>query len=352
MNNEIKNILITGGAGYLGSTLSAYLLGLGYNVSVADSHWFNKIENGFCIKNPKFKEYYIDLRDTNKLCQLLKNCDAVIHLSGVVGDSACALDENFTFGCNYLNTFTVANLAKSYGVKIFLFASSCSVYGSMAGSSALTENSPTNPLSYYANDKLKSEECVLSLKNESFSPVVFRLSTLFGWSDRMRFDLVVNGLTARAAINEPIKIFGGTQWRPFLHVKDASIAFELGLHSNKKIAGQIFNVGSDKNNFTINQISELIQYELPNTFVLQCENFSDLRDYKVEFSKIESWLGFNTSVTVSDGIKEIINNMRKYKIKDLNRKTFNNEATTKLIIQQHNVQKLLEKKAGCFENIR
>jgi nucleoside-diphosphate-sugar epimerase len=307
MENNINRVVVVGGAGYLGSTLCAHLLSLGYEVASIDAHWFGDDALRPLRGHPGFSSQKVDVPHSDKVLPLLRGCEAVIWVAGLVGDPACAIDVDFTYTCNYHSTLTLADICKRLGICRFIFASSCSVYGrSNSEVVNLSEESATCPLSYYAEDKLACEKALQGMADDSFHPTILRLATLFGWSNRMRFDLVLNVLTARACRAETLEITGGGQRRPFLHVKDAAAAFANVLSSDVSlISNGIFNVGADSNNHRILDIADLIFSAIPSARMKFFSEAIDLRDYNVDFSKIARTLGFRPMFSVAEGITEI-----------------------------------------------
>jgi len=318
-----KKIVILGGSGYLGTTLCASLLAQSHEVLCIDCCWFGEEALNSFSNDRNFTLIKHDLRKLDDLETFLKNAYAVINLAGIVGDPACELDNAYAKTCNYQVAQKSAVISKRLGISRYLFASSCSVYGKTEHN-RLTESSNTLPLSYYAQDKLDSEIAIKALASDDFHPTILRLSTLFGWSSRMRFDLVINLLTARASLAKPLRVFGGKQWRPFLHIKDASQAFEKILFSDLPIvSNQIFNVGSDQNNFRIIDVANLIARKIPTTLEL-LKTETDQRDYRVDFSKIHQLLNFNSTITIENAIEEIRANILTDQIKDIEKPVFHN----------------------------
>lgn len=305
MQERIKRVAVIGGAGYLGSILCAHLVNLGFEVASIDAHWFGDHALRHLRDHPAFSSQKIDVLNVDKVLPLLRGCEAVIWVAGLVGDPACDLDVEFTYNCNYRSTLTVAHICKWLGIGRFLFASSCSVYG-RGNSVRLTEESATCPLSCYAKDKLVCEKALRALGDDSFHPTILRLATLFGWSTRMRFDLAVNVLTARACKGETLEISGGGQRRPFLHVKDAAVAFASVLTSDVSlVANNVFNVGVDTNNLRILDLADLVCSAIPSVHVKCLPEVVDQRDYDVDFSKIVRTLGFKGKFSLAEGIVEI-----------------------------------------------
>jgi len=322
----IKKVLLTGGAGYLGSVLCRKLLNKGYKVSVLDNLTYGEEGIRDLYKNKEFEFIKGDIRNISDVTEALKGIDAVIHLAAIVGDPASQWDPKKTIEINYLSTKAIAEACKYNQTNKFLFTSTCSVYGaSKAPEDRLGEDSPLNPVSLYAETKLKSEEGILSLADENFSPTIFRFATLYGVSPRMRFDLVANTLTAKSLIEKKISIFGGNQWRPNLDVSDAAEACFKWLESPiEKSGGEIFNVGANDQNYKIIEIGKLIKKIIPKTEIKIEEGKDDLRDYNVSFDKISKILGFKTKKTITDAIFEMKKLLESKKIKDFNLPKYNN----------------------------
>jgi nucleoside-diphosphate-sugar epimerase len=232
-----------------------------------------------------------------------------------VGDPACALDEELTIEVNVMATRMIAEVAKGVGVERLVFASTCSVYG--ASEHHLDERSQLNPVSLYARSKIASEKVLQKMADDRFSPVILRFGTIFGLSGRTRFDLVFNLLTAKAVMDGEITVFGGDQWRPFLHVDDAARALLDVLTASQDIVrNQVFNVGSSEQNYTINQIAEIIQRHVPQAHIVHKGDGADRRNYWVSFNKISRTLGFRPKWTVDQGIDQVIEAISSGKVLD------------------------------------
>ncbi len=312
---EIKNILVIGGAGYIGSALLPRLLEKGYNVRLLDVLLYGTGPIKEWLTHPKLEIIKADFRQVEKVVQAIHGMDAVIHLGGLVGDSACALNEELTLEINLTATRMIASVAKGSGVRHFIFASTCSVYG--ASDQKLDERSELRPVSLYARSKIASEKVLLNMADDHFSPVILRFSTIYGLSGRPRFDLVVNLLSAKAVVENEITIFGGEQWRPFLHVDDAAQAIALVIEAPfRLVRNQIFNVGSNDQNFTIDQVGEIIHKQVPEAEIVRKDDVTDLRNYWVDFSKIDKILKFSPAWTVDQGVKQVIEAIRSGKVID------------------------------------
>jgi nucleoside-diphosphate-sugar epimerase len=298
------HVLVIGGAGFVGSVLVRKLLDHGYQVTVMDALVYGDEGMHDLYDRPGFAVVQGDVREEAAIARATAHADAVVHLGGLVGDPACALDEQLTLEINLEATRTVAEMAQERGIRRLIFASSCSLYG--ASEALLDEQSPLDPLSVYARSKMKSEELLLALADKNFAPVVLRFGTFYGLSPRPRFDIVVNLLVAKAVTEGVISVHGGSQWRPFLHVDDGALAIMRCLEvPEEQIRGQLFNVGSDEQNFTVGQIGEAIAALIPHAQVLYQPAVADEANYRVSFAKIRDALDFTPRNSLADGILEI-----------------------------------------------
>lgn len=314
-NGKIENVLVIGGAGYIGSALLPKLLQAGYNVRVLDLLLYGTEPIEPWLGHPRLEVVQADFRQIEKVVQVMRDMDAVIHLGGLVGDPACALDEQLTLDINLTATRMIAEVAKGSGIAHFIFASTCSVYG--VSDEPLDERSELRPVSLYARSKIASEKVLLNMADDRFTPVILRFGTIYGLSGRPRFDLVVNLLTAKAVVDGQITIFGGEQWRPFLHVDDAAEAIALVLKAPLPLVrNQIFNVGSNDQNYQIKQIGEIIHRLVPEATIVYQEGSTDRRNYWVNFNKIRRTLNFTTRWTVEQGVQQIIEAFRSGRIRD------------------------------------
>ena len=300
-------ILITGGAGYLGGALTDILLKTNHKILVYDALMY---EDNYLKKVPFVLG---DIRDKALLKKHLKWADAVIWLAALVGDKACALNVDIS---TQINQESVHWLAENFNGRI-IFTSTCSVYGKHEG--ILSEDSPIGPLSVYGKTKLAAEE-FLKGKNA----IIFRLGTLFGLSDRysrIRLDLVVNTLTSKAVTEGKLKIFGGQQFRPLLHVQDAALAIAENLTT--KHTG-VFNLHCK--NIKILDLAHKIVKKVPRTKIKILDiNFEDLRNYRVSSQKAKKTFGFNPKLLVEDGILEIKQVFEEKRIKNLNNPRYTND---------------------------
>ena len=311
----IRRVLVIGGGGYIGSALLPKLLKDGYQVRLLDMLLYGNEPISNVLKHPNLEVIQDDFRQVDRLVQAMRGVDAVVHLGALVGDPACSVDEELTIEINLMATRMIAEVAKGWGVRRFVFASTCSVYG--AGDNMLTEQSQLNPLSLYAKSKIASERVLLSMGTRAFAPTILRFGTIYGISGRVRFDLVVNLLTAKAIKEGKITVFGGDQWRPFVHVQDAAEAVARAIRApHEVVADQIFNVGSDEQNCRIQEVAERIQAIVPSAELVSIDNDADKRDYRVSFAKIRKELRFEPSWELDAGIKQVIHAVQTGEVVD------------------------------------
>ncbi len=312
---RVRTVLVIGGAGYIGSALLPRLIGRGYHVRLLDLLMFGTDPIKDVVDHPNLEIIEADFRQIDRIVEAMRGVDAVIHLGGIVGDPACALDEDLTVDVNLAATRVIAEIARGEGVQRLVFASTCSVYG--AGDEILDEGSALNPVSLYAQTKLASEKVLVDMAGDDFVPVILRFGTIYGLSGRTRFDLVINLLTAKAITEGRITVFGGDQWRPFVHVDDAANAVFLALNAPlDNVRGEIFNVGSNGQNYTITQIGQLIAKQIPGSEVVHMGNDSDRRNYRVNFDKINGELGFNPNWTVEMGVDQVRQAISEGRVED------------------------------------
>ncbi len=322
--NREKRILVTGGAGYIGSILVNRLLDSGYKVVILDKLMFgvDPLKNFLKTQRPNLSVIVGDVQNEDDVTRALEHADAVIHLAAIVGDPACAADTELAVNVNFNATVRLADMCKARKIKRFVFASTCSVYG-VGKQDVLTEASEVNPVSLYAETRLYGERGILSLADRHFQPVLLRLGTIFGLSPRMRFDIIVNYLTQKAIREKKISIFGGEQWRPLLHVADAARSFQAAMESPlEKVGNQIFNVALD--NLQIKSIGEFIRKHIPEATVQQINKLADKRSYHVNFEKIEQAMNFKAERTLENGILEIAKAIKDGEIKDPTDKIYYN----------------------------
>ncbi len=307
-----KNVLIIGGGGYIGSSLIEQLLQEGFRVKVLDILFFGEEPIKKFIDHPRFELIQADFRKVDDLVLAMQDCYSLIHLGGLVGDPACAVDESLTTEVNLTSTKIIGQIAKANGVKRLIFASSCSVYG--AQDTLLDEDSKINPLSLYAKTKAASEKVLQELNSEDFSIIILRLATVFGLSGRTRFDLVVNLLTAKACSEKSMTVFGAQQIRPFIHVHDAARSIVLSLNAKKDdVSNEVFNVGGNSLNYTLLEVANLIKSKVKGVDLNIEKANEDARNYNVSFEKIENKLGFKPKFSLDEGILQVVEKFNETK---------------------------------------
>jgi len=304
-------ILVTGGAGYLGSSLVPILIERGHNVRVFDRFCFGEEPLRHVVSSQQCEVVHGDVRRLDAHPGLLDGIETIIHLAGLANDPSCDLDPEMAFDVNVEGTRHLVCAAIRTGGRRFVLASSCSVYGKGVFD-LVDEQSPPNPVSVYAETKRAAEEVLAALCGDAFEMVVARPATLFGWSPRMRFDLAINQMAATAVRQGRITVRGGgAQWRPFIHVCDAARAFALLVEApSDTVCGQIFNIGCDAGNFVIRDLAEHVGGILGNVPVETARDDEDRRSYRVQFGKFQKAFTFEPEYTVRAGALEIEEKLR------------------------------------------
>jgi nucleoside-diphosphate-sugar epimerase len=300
-------VLVTGGAGYLGSVLCELLLRSGHRVRAFDSLLHGGRSLLGVMGREGFEFQRGDLRDPNAVRQALHEIDAVVHLAAIVGDPACAKEPAAARAINLDASLALFAAARAAGATRFAFASTCSNYGRMQDTAVLaTESHELRPVSLYAETKVGVEQVLLASPAEPMAATVLRLSTLYGLSPRMRFDLTVNEFVKELVVHRKLVVFGEQFWRPYVHVRDAARAFALVLETPAaQVAGQVFNVGDTRENYRKADLIEMMLERLPDSDVQRVQRTEDPRDYRVSFERLHDQLGFAVTRRVPDGIAEI-----------------------------------------------
>jgi nucleoside-diphosphate-sugar epimerase len=278
------------------------LLEKGHNVRVVDRFFFGQ---ELLPGNPRLEFVKEDVRHLTP--EHFKGIDAVIDLAAVSNDPSGELYQQATWQINHEARARCAKLAKQAGVKRYVLPSSCSIYGFQEEGVIVTEKDPINPLTTYAKANRRAEEDILPLADKNFTAVILRQATVYGYSPRMRFDLAINGMTWGAWTTGKLPLLrDGTQWRPMVHVRDTAAAqiFMMEYPEPSRINGQIYNVGSDANNYQLKPLAELIQKTIPKKVEIEWYGDPDNRSYRVNFDKIEA-LGYRATRTAEDGCREI-----------------------------------------------
>jgi len=322
-------VLVTGGAGYIGNYVVEEVLENGHEVRVLDSMLWDDGALEPLRDDERLEVREGDIRHIEDLSYAMEGCDAVVHMAGIVGDPACGVNEQATQAVNVEATKSLVEVCKLHDVQRLVFASTCSVYGA-SELMELNEGSYLNPLSLYAESKIDSEEIVLHETHDMFSdneisPTILRLGTIFGWSRRMRFDLVVNLLTAKAVLEDDIPVYGGEQYRPLVHAHDAARAFAEVLEADEeKVNHQIFNVGDNGLNYQIKEVGRIVEENVDGAEVRFVEHKEDDRTYRVSFDKMNHILGWETKHDIADGVREIKEWMKEGDITNYERDSFRN----------------------------
>lgn len=305
----MKKVLVTGGAGYIGSVLVKLLLDKGYYVRVLDNLSFGGEAIVELLNNNSFDFIKGDIRNRLDLEIAMKDIDYVAHLASIVGDPACAVNPELTKEINIDGAKLTYQVANEMGIKKFVFASTCSNYGKMEDSNAFVdENSQLNPVSLYAETKVGFEEYLLSQDNSNVAkPTCLRFSTVYGLSPRIRFDLTVNEFTKELAMNRELVVFGEQFWRPYCHVVDLSRGVIAVFEANEDtVAFNVYNVGDTSENYQKQMIVDEIVKQIPDAKIKYVKRDEDPRDYRVAFEKIKNELGFEITKKVPDGIRDFI----------------------------------------------
>jgi len=312
------NVLVTGGAGYIGSVLTRALLTRGHRVRVLDSLLYGGESLLGVWSHPAFEFSRGDIRNPGDTRRGLKKMDAVVHLAAIVGDPACARRPELAQATNQEASLALLHESKNSGCGRFIFASTCSNYGKMKDPDRFVdETSELSPLSLYARTKVAVERAVMDQPDGELCATCLRFATVFGVSPRMRFDLTVNEFVLEMVHKKRLTVFGEQFWRPYVHVSDVARAIAAVLEAPaEQVAGEVFNVGSTRQNYQKKQLVELIRPHAPDAAVEFVHKQEDPRDYRVSFAKMEKALGCAVSRTVEDGIAETVSLVKNNIIND------------------------------------
>ena len=303
-SDQIKTVLVTGGAGYVGAVLVPKLLKAGYTVKVVDLYLYG----GHVFKDyqgdPKLKEVKGDIRNAELLKKEMAGVDAVIHLACISNDPSYELNPALGKSINYDAFLPLVQISKDNHVKRFIYASSSSVYG-VKDMPDVTEDVALEPLTDYSKFKALCEDVLLKAQTKDFVCLIVRPATVCGYSPRLRLDLTVNILTNHAVTNRTIKVFGGGQKRPNLHIQDMTDFYLQALKwPDEKIAGKIYNVGYE--NHTVSDIADIVKRNLGmNDIKIVVEPTNDNRSYHISSQKIERELGFRPKHTIDEAVRDL-----------------------------------------------
>jgi nucleoside-diphosphate-sugar epimerase len=319
-------VLVTGGAGYVGSTLVPRLLEGGHQVRVLDSLLHGGESLLGMWANPDFEFRLGDVRNEAAVREAVSGMDAVVHLAAIVGDPACAREPKLAREVNLEASLGLLEQSRRAGVGRFVFASTCSNYGRMADPTAyVDEGSTLAPVSLYAETKVAVERALLESGTNGLVTTPLRFATVFGVSPRMRFDLTVNEFTAELITRRRLKVFGEQFWRPYVHVRDAARGIIRVLEAPAPdVDRQVFNVGATDQNYQKQQLVDLIRPFAPEAEVEYVHKAEDPRDYRVSFARITDVLGFRVTRSVPEGIAEVAALLRAGAVGDWTAPRFRN----------------------------
>ncbi len=304
MVDTIKQVLVTGGAGYVGSVLVPKLLKAGYAVKVLDLYIYGEDVLDAVKDHPGLTQIKGDMRDRALLEKIMPGCDAVIHLACISNDPSFELDPGLGKSINYDAFIDLVNVAKANGVKRFIYASSSSVYG-IKETENVTEDLPLEPLTDYSKYKALCEEVLLEKREPGFVTLILRPATVCGYSPRLRLDLTVNILTNHAVNNSKITVFGGEQKRPNIHIEDMTDLYVKCLqYPDEAIDGKIFNAGYE--NHKVKEIAEMVRNVVGEQVDIVTTPTNDNRSYHVSSEKIKQELGFVPQHTIEEASEDLV----------------------------------------------
>ena len=305
-------VLVTGHLGYLGTVMVPALVAAGHEVTGLDSGLFEKAVLGPAPDDPPLVR--VDLRDVTEAD--LAGQDAVIHLAALSNDPLGSLAPELTYAINHEASSRLARVAREAGVQRFLYASTCSVYGASGTDDAIGEDAPMRPVTPYAESKVRVEDDLVALADDHFTPVMLRNATAFGFSPRLRCDIVLNNLVGHAVLTGRILVMSdGTPWRPLVHAADIASAFVAALEAPRDtVHAQAFNIGSDANNVRVSEVAEAVARAVPSATVeITGEAGGDPRSYRVDFAKVTQALPqWRAAWSIDDGAQELVAAYREH----------------------------------------
>lgn len=310
--SQIKTVLVTGGAGYVGAVLIPKLLKNNYRVKVLDLYLYGDNVLDAVKNNPNLVQIKGDIRNKKTLENTITECDAVIHLACISNDPSFELNPNLGKSINYDAFLDLVKISKAKGVQRFIYASSSSVYG-IKEEENVTEELPLLPLTDYSKYKAMCEDALLKEQVPGFTTLIIRPATVCGYSPRLRLDLTVNILTNHAINNGVIKVFGGSQKRPNIHIEDMTDLYIQALQwPDEKINGKIFNVGY--HNQTVSEIADIVKKVVGDNIKVETVPTNDNRSYHVSSEKIKKELGFEAKRSIEDAVKDLVSAFKAGKI--------------------------------------
>lgn len=317
-------VLLTGHQGYLGTVMAPILATAGHEVTGLDSGLFADCVLG-SLDTPDVPGLTTDLRDVT--VEQLQGFDAVVHMAALSNDPLGSLAPEITYDINHHASSRLARLSKEAGVGRFVYASTCSVYGAQSGDVLVDEDAPLKPVTPYAVSKVRVEDDLIELADADFVPVSMRNATAFGFSPRLRADIVLNNLVGHAVLTGVVKVLSdGTPWRPLAHAEDIAQAVVATLAAPADVVrGRAYNVGTEKNNRTVAEIAQAVCDAVPAaTLQITGEAGNDPRSYRVDFARARKELGFEASWTIPDGAEQLA---REYRERDLTQEQFEQRFT-------------------------
>jgi nucleoside-diphosphate-sugar epimerase len=305
-----RTVLVTGGAGYVGSVTVPKLLEAGHRVKVLDLYIYGDVLED----HPRLEQIRGDIRDRETVDQAMLGCDTVIHLACISNDPSFELDPALGKSINFDAFQVIVDSAKAHGVSRFVYASSSSVYG-VKEEANVTEDLALEPLTDYSRFKAECEEVLRDAREPGFTAVVLRPATVCGYGPRLRLDLTVNILTTHAVHNRKIKVFGGSQLRPNIHIADVAELYVRSLEwPDEKIDGQTFNAGYE--NHSVSEIAQMVRDIVGEDVEIETSPTDDLRSYRISSEKIERELGFRPTHTIEDAVRDLVDAFEQGKVPD------------------------------------